>query len=402
MDETRLGGSQGSLRRDNEERVVAVLRRLGQASQAQVSRETGLSPAAVNSIVAALQAEGSVVALPGKDRRSSRQRLAHPRGVIACLDVGDPSTYLTLFDFDSQIRHDRGLELHAESSESGLADVRAALSDLLRDVGLSRTSLNGLVIGLRSPIDAASHQISPIGALPGWRGVNLRDRLASEYGCEVSFENDANLSALAELTWGAGAGGQDFLYLKTAPGVGAGLVIGGELYRGGNGMAGEVGHMVLDPGGPLCECGNRGCLHAYSSSRMMLSQVRDIHPDIRSVSDIVRRARQGDGACERLLSEAAVRVGQAVANTVQVLGLTVVVVAGPLVEAGHRFLDPLRQTVDSLVIPRAGSPLEVRSGIPRPDTSRIGGLASFLRGQRAALPHLETWITGEPTRTDKD
>ena len=163
---------------------------------------------------------------------------------------------------------------------------------------------------------------------------------------------------------------------------------------GTNGMAGEVGHMVMDRNGPLCECGNRGCLHAMASARMLVAQARAVDGDIKSPADIIARARAGDGLCTRLLAEAGESIGLAIANVVALIGVSYFVIGGELPRAGELFMRPLRESVERHTLRRVGSPLEIREGLDWPDLCLMGGLCQALSLDGAYLSDLPDWASG--------
>ena len=161
----------------------------------------------------------------------------------------------------------------------------------------------------------------------------------------VIADNDANLGALAELTWGAARGFSDVIYIKVASGVGAGLVVNGELYRGAAGTAGEIGHMTLDERGAVCRCGNRGCLETIVGGEALLRLLGPTHgPDL-TLPEMVRRALDGDPASRRVVVDAGRSLGIAVASLCNLLAPAAVVIGGELATAGDLLLDPIREAL---------------------------------------------------------
>jgi predicted NBD/HSP70 family sugar kinase len=248
-----------------------------------------------------------------------------------------------------------------------------------------------VVVGVRTAVDSTRGVMSPSVGFRSWPDEPLSTILSSALDTDVVVENDANLRALAEHTWGGGRGADDFLYVKTSPGVGAGLILQGKIYHGANGMAGELGHVVVDRNGPLCECGNRGCLHALASARMLLRQAKLVDEGITTIHDILERARQGDPPFVRLLSEAGTYAGLAIASIVSALGLTRVAVGGALADAGAPYMDPLREAVESHTLRRAGAPLDISSGMPDPDLALLGALCLGLERSKMWLTSLPPW-----------
>ncbi len=147
-------------------------------------------------------------------------------------------------------------------------------------------------VGLPAPIDAVSGQVGSEGVLPGWRGVPVAAAMAEALGTKVLLDNTANLAALGEFKFGALQGVTNGVFIKASYGVGAGLILGGELFRGSAGTAGEIGHVTIDEDGPVCRCGNRGCLDTFVGAQAVLRAVRDSHGPL-TLRDVIHRALDG-------------------------------------------------------------------------------------------------------------
>jgi predicted NBD/HSP70 family sugar kinase len=225
-------------------------------------------------------------------------------------------------------------------------------------------------------------------ALPAWRGRDWLGDLEVRYGVPVRVDNDANLGALAERWWGAGLGVDDFVYLKVATGIGAGQIVRGEIYRGATGIAGEVGHLVIDPLGPPCPCGLDGCLTTLVGSRALVQRVATLmreHPESTlagekvTVDAIVNAALAGDPVARQVVHEAAEHLGIAVAGMVSMLNPALVIVGGGLSRVGDLLLDPLRDVIGrrSSITSVAGT--EVRAGDLGEQTTALGAATLVLQ-----------------------
>src|SRR5262249_42240912 len=160
--------------------------------------------------------------------------------------------------------------------------------------------------------------------LAGWKDVPLATTFEQALGIPVVADNDINLAALAEWTWGVGRGCDDFLYVASGEGIGGGLILGGKVHRGGNGMAGGIGHVVLEPAGVVCHCGGRGCLSTLAAERAILFALRDMEKPKRSLHEVIASARDGDPACQRVLFEAGRHLGRALATVAKVVAPSVI------------------------------------------------------------------------------
>ena len=211
-----------------------------------------------------------------------------------------------------------------------------------------------------------------------WRDEPLKERLQKELDLPVVVENDANAAAWGEFTFGAGEDVEDLLLLTIGTGVGGGVVIDGELVRGGFGFGGEVGHIQMVPGGVRCGCGNLGCLESYGSGSALVRITRERAADTpdgarnlleRAGGDIAKitgplvteAARAGDAFAIERLAELGDWIGQGVATLTAVLDPNVVVIGGGVSEAGALLLDPIRASFEAHVTVRRHRPmLEVR------------------------------------------
>lgn len=171
---------------------------------------------------------------------------------------------------------------------------------------------------------------------------------------------------------------KDLAYIKVAGGVGAGLVINGHIYRGPGGTAGEIGHITIDESGPVCRCGNRGCLETFTAARHVLDLLRTSHgPDL-TIERMVQLAREGDPGCRRVIADVGRYIGTGVANLCNLLNPSRVVLGGDLAEAGELVLLPIRESVARYAIPSAARRLSVLPGALGGRAEVLGALALVL------------------------
>ena len=358
MDAPRPGttapGSTSSLRMANRHRVLDVLRDdAGVFTQAELARATGLAPATVSSLVRELSAEGLVETEPGSGRRGSAVRLSRETGIVAGIDFGHSHLAVAVGDLSGRIlgeyrrRLDDGVDHHQM-----LADARS----MLDSVRVGDARLRAVGLGLPAPVAGDVVQSSAI--FPGWEGVNAREVAEDVFGVPVHVENDANLGALAEHRMGAGRGHDSSVYVKTASGVGAGIIVGNELFHGASGTAGEIGHLTLDENGPLCRCGKRGCLEAYTSTPFVTQEVAGQIPGADDIDLVVAAARDGNVAARRALEEAGSHLGRGLASVVNLINPSIVVVGGHLAMAGDLLLEPARVALRRYAVdPVASTPV---------------------------------------------
>ena len=335
-------GSTASLRPANQRRVIELLRAHGDGviTQADIARTTGLASATVSNIVRALTASGLIDTEPGSGRRGTVVRLSRAAGVVAGIDVGHTHLAVAVADLSGRVIAETRQPLEPDHAyEAALELATSLLDDVLARTGLAIADVRTIGMGLPAPISDDVVRSSAI--LPGWVGVNAAAVTQARFGCPVHIDNDANLGALAEHRVGVAQDVDDLVFVKVSSGVGAGLIINGEIFRGSHGSAGEIGHLTLDEQGPVCRCGSRGCLEAYASTGTVTAMMATQLPDA-TIDEIFKAAHEGNVAAMRLLEDAGLHLGWGLAMVVNLLNPGIVVVGGDMARAGELVLDSAR------------------------------------------------------------
>jgi predicted NBD/HSP70 family sugar kinase len=373
--------SPSDLRAANRERLVQLLRTHGAMTQAQLARASGLSPATVSSIARELRDEGWIDDVGTGGKRTALV-LSRTAGVAVGIDFDHSHVRVAIADLAHTIlaEADEPLDVDHEADE-GIALAGKMVRELLHDVGISYDRVTGIGMGLPGPLRRDTGEIGDSAILPGWIGAKPEALMSEELGMDVRVENDANLGALAEIVWGAGRGCTELLYVKVASGVGAGLVLNGRLYEGHAGTAGEIGHVTVDETGPVCRCGNRGCLEVYAGAEAVLEPLRRRRgPDL-TLREVIALAHAGDLGCQRVIGDAGRSLGLAIAGTCNLLAPERVVVGGELAAAGELLLGPLRTVVGrSAIASLRDTP--VLAGVLGERAEVLGAVALVLRESR--------------------
>ncbi|MFD3551675.1 ROK family protein [Streptomyces goshikiensis] len=374
-------GSQSSLHRANLERVVRAVRLAGSLTQAEIARATGLSAATVSNIVRELKEAGTVEVTDTSagGRRARSVSLSGDAGIVIGVDFGHTHLRVAVGNLAHQVLAEESEPLDVDASwVDGFDRAEALVGRLVRGIGVGREKVIGVGLGVPGPIDVESGTLGSTAILPGWAGINPRQELSQRLGVPVYVDNDANLGALGELVWGSGRGVKDLAYIKVASGVGAGLVINGQIYRGPGGTAGEIGHITLDESGPVCRCGNRGCLETFAAARYVLPLLQGSHGPELTMERVVELARDGDPGCRRVITDVGRHVGSGVASLCNLLNPSRVVLGGSLAEAGELVLAPIRESVGRYAIPSAARQLSVLTGSLGGRAEVLGALALVL------------------------
>ena len=298
-------------------------------------------------------------------RRSSIVRIARGTRFLG-IDIGATSIDVAVTDG----------ELRVLSRESEPCDVRqgpeVVIGRALELVGKLRASevlpgFAGAGAGVPGPVSYAEGvPVSP-PIMPGWNNFPVREAFASELGCPVLVDNDVNIMALGEKHAGIARSVDDFLFVKIGTGVGCGIVVGGEVYRGVSGSAGDIGHIRVDDSGPMCTCGNAGCLEAFfggtALARDALAAARsDRSPELAALleragtltaADVAAAAAAGDPVSVAMIREGGRRVGQVLASLVSFFNPGLVVIGGGVAGIGHTLLAEIRGVVYRRSLPLA-------------------------------------------------
>jgi predicted NBD/HSP70 family sugar kinase len=388
-------GTLAWLRERNRERVIAVLRMLGATSQADIARATGLSRTTVSTLVASLKDSGLVFEIDPKapDARGGRPGIQlvlrdSSRAVVG-IDFGHSHVRVAVADLAHNVLAERMCELDVNHRAFDALDASARMVDeVLAESGLPRNVVICAGIGIPGPVDRARGTVGSATILPGWLGLRIASEMEARLGVPVEIENDANCGALAELTWGAGRECANFAYIKAASGIGAGLVVDGRLLRGASGTAGEIGHTTLDESGPLCYCGNRGCLETVASAHAILQLVGNGHPETLTLGRVIELAEQGDVRCRRAISDAGREIGVAVAGLCNLINPERVIVGGLMSRAGDLLLQPIRESIRRHAVLAAAERVDVVPAVFVERAELLGSLALALRAWNPTLAAL--------------
>ena len=367
-------GSATSLRLANQRRVLSALLANGAKTltQSDLTRETGLASGTVSSIVRELAAMDIVSTVPGSGRRGTTVRLGRGAGLAAGIDFGHLHLTVVLGEMSGQVIGETNERIDASlTREAGLQLAGEMLDGLLERHGASRSDVRTIGMGLPAPITDDLDLVSAI--LPAWVGVNVSEAATKALGRPVHVENDANLGALAEHRRGLGRGHDNIVFVKVSSGVGAGLIIHGEIFRGTNGTAGEIGHLTLDDQGPLCRCGSRGCLETYAATGAALAMMAEQLPDA-GIDDIIEAAKAGNVSALRVFEDAGMHLAWGLAAVTNLVNPGVILVGGDMSHAGDLILDSARLGIRRHVLSGAAATTPVLVASLGDRASAIGAL----------------------------
>jgi predicted NBD/HSP70 family sugar kinase len=378
-----------SLRQMNRLRVIEMLYRQPGSSRTDLARWTGLSRATVSTLVEELGQAGVVEEHEAPSAEGPRPT-GRPPVLLALvpgaafavgLDFGHQHIRVAICDLSGELVAEDWSPAevdHAPTESLDLAHelVRASL----RGAGISSERLLGVGMGLAAPIYRATGEIAADGILPGWHGIRPAAEMQTRLGVPVELENDANVGALGEKVFGAARGVDDLVYVRVSAGIGAGLILGGRPYRGFRGVAGEIGHVLADPTGPICRCGNRGCLETVASPVAVAALLERSSGKPVPVSSLRELIAADDRGARRAVADAGEAIGRALSMLVNVLNPELVVVGGDLAPAGTVLLDPVRAAIERHAVAPAAGAVRVTAGTLG-DRAEVLGAAGLILAQ---------------------
>ena len=267
---------------------------------------------------------------------------------IGAVDIGGTKIAVGMVDENGRVLSKMESPTDPERYADGLDRIAAMLRDTAKNAGVE---ISGIGIGSTGPVDPIAGEFGDVDFLPGWRQKRLVADLERIFNVRAALENDADAAALAEASWGAGKNKSRLVYVTVGTGIGGGVVLDGELYRGVDGAHPELGHHVVDPSGPACSCGFQGCWESLAAGPAMAawfkSQAPADYPHRERVSarDICRLAQQGDELARRAVEREAYYLGLGLANLINLFTPDAIVLSGSVLKSSLLFLDGIRSVI---------------------------------------------------------
>lgn len=339
--------------------ILTAVNDAGTATKADIAARTGLSRSTVATAVSELLATGVLITAGGAARARGRipvrLAMAPPRGLLGAIDLGRQHIGVTVTTDPLDVDDGVWLEHDVDGDPAGALEVAIGLvGDLVRE-RVGRGPLLALAASVPRPVSDVSGTIAPTPFLTSWQGLDVAGRLRASYDVPVLLENDANAGALSEA-----GGSRSVAFVKVSTGVGLGIVLDGISVRGSRGQAGEIGHLVVRQDGPLCGCGNRGCLEAIASLAAVARALEPVHGPL-SHAGLSRLLEAGDAVSTRAMREAGIAIGTALAPIVAALQVDKIVVDGSRDIPMTAVIRGVRARILELVHPETVHTLSVES-----------------------------------------
>lgn len=357
-------GNRKLIRDINRSIILNAIKNAGSISRVDLAKKTGLSAATVTGITGDLIQDGLVFEKTLGDSRGGRPPILlaiNPRGgFVVGIKLMETGVVGALTDLNAQVETELSIDLPDKTLSSVTVAIVNMVEALIEKAGIPVAQIFGVGIGVAGVVDSIRGVLrqSPFF---GWENVNLREILESRLRLPVFIDNDVNALTVGENCCSPHSPADDFIVITIGRGIGMGIVINGQIYRGKGGGAGEIGHTVVDVNGPVCECGKRGCLESYLSDRAILKEALKV-TGVRyaSIQQLVEKAEQGDRQLMDVLSRAGELLGIQIANLINIFDPKLIILGGEGVRIGETFFVNMERSLRKHVMPGLAEDTEIR------------------------------------------
>jgi glucokinase-like ROK family protein len=387
----------------NKSTILNIIRLHGPISRAEIAKMTKLTPPTVTNIVGELLESNLVIEAELGESTGGRKpimlKINADAFTVIGIYAGAKRIRGVAANLEGEVQHTVHVEVPPEPTAEVFVDlVQRAIRQLLDRTDLQTRPCLGIGVGMHGLVDTEKG-VSIFAPNLNIRELPLKDRLEKAFQLPVEVENDVRALALGESWFGLGKDIADFICVHVGTGIGAGIILNNELYRGPSFAAGEIGHTTIDLDGPKCGCGNVGCLEALAAGPAILSRVREAIRQGRStvlaewVNGETERltgemvhlaAQQGDDLAIEVLADAGRYLGVGLSNLINTLNPSRIILSGGVVRAGHFVLEPLQKTVRERVLSSAAKDVAIMRSRLGENGAAIGSMTLVL--QRLFMP----------------
>ncbi len=277
------------------------------------------------------------------------------------IDVGGTNVKIALVDGEGKIIYSNSVPTFAQMGyEYTVNNIKQAIRDLMKETNTEAKDIQGIGFDFPGQVDCKTGVVKNAPNIPGWVNVPIAQMIEEEFNIPTRIDNDVRCAALGELKFGAGRGCENFVCITVGTGIGSGLVINGKVVRGAANAAGEIGHIKLQmEDGPLCGCGDSGCLEAFASGPSIVAMAqeylkggksakfRELAGDGEITPYIVAKAAEaGDPVAKRIFEKMGYYIGMGLTSVINLLNPEKIIIGGGVAECGELLLDPIRRTIN--------------------------------------------------------
>lgn len=289
------------------------------------------------------------------------------------VDVGGTNVKVALVDKTGSIVYSDTVPTRAEMGyEYTISNMIKAIYDVMKEAKVTISNVEGIGFGFPGQIDCDNGIVRIAPNIPGWINIPIAEIVSKEFGVPVKVDNDVRCAALAELNYGAGKGATNMICITVGTGIGSGLIVNGKLVRGASNAAGEIGHIKLQMNdGPLCGCGDQGCLEAFASGPAIVAMAEEYVKGGKSTKYrelakneitpyyVCEAAKQGDVVAKKIFETMGTYIGIGLSSVVNLLNPEKIVVGGGVADAGEFLFAPIRETLKKRSMPIQGAAVQV-------------------------------------------
>ena len=355
-------GSKDLMRAINYSIILNKIKEIGPVSRVKLAKITGLSAATVTGITAELIADDLIFEKETGDSSGGRRPILlalNPRGGYAVgIKLTEKYLYGALVNFEGEVIDKQNTAFVSRTPESAVELIGKLTEQLLENNQISKEKLLGVGVGVAGFVDFDRGLLIQ-STFFGWRNVPFSKLVGERLGVKTYIDNDVNTLVVAEQLFGAGQNLEHFITITVGRGVGMGIVVHGQIYRGVNG-AGEFGHITVQPGGRQCTCGKRGCLETFVSDEGLLVGGKEAcGQSIANVDELLKLAESGNKKAQEVFARAGTILGVQIANLITVLLPMRIIIGGEGARFGDWLFEPMRQAIAENIMPGQGEMTEV-------------------------------------------
>lgn len=393
MADRPLLGNRKLIRGHNRSTVLSTILTAGPISRVKLSQTIGLSPASITNLTAELLEEELIQETRQGESSGGRRPILmeiNPNGGhVVGLKLTDQVIIGALTDLSAKVLSKQTTPLQGIEPENIVDKIAEMVKDLLKEAKVPRKNLRGVGLGLAGVVDAEKG-VSRQHPFFGWRDVPLGNMLQKRLNTLVHIDNDVKALTMAEMLYGNGQGVSEFMTVTIGRGIGLGIVVSGQIYRGARGGGGEFGHIVVDPEGPACGCGKNGCLEAFVAEPALVREgqiavQKGTLPPFSTLDELIIQAEEGDEVAQNVFTDAGRILGREIANLINIFSPQLILVSGEGTRIGDLIFDPMRSAIHSYAMSTLRNDTEIRVDHWGDDAWAIGA-ASLVLGDYFASP----------------
>lgn len=292
------------------------------------------------------------------------------------IDVGGTNVKIALVDDNGKIIYSNSVPTYAKMGyEYTVNNIKQAIKDLMKETNTTPSDIEGIGFDFPGQVDCKTGVVKLAPNIPGWVNVPIAQMIEDEFHIPTRIDNDVRCAALGELKFGAGRGCENFICITVGTGIGSGIVINGKVVRGATNAAGELGHIKLQMnGGPICGCGDTGCLEAFASGPAIVAMAQEYIKGGKSTKFremaaveggeitpymVAKAAEEGDPVAKRIFEIVGEYIGIGLTSVINLLNPERVIIGGGVAESGELLLGPIKKTIKERAMVVAGNAVEI-------------------------------------------